>query len=144
LRFWRKSLKPWQQFDAPVFLSYEVPAEQEESRMAPPISEDEVLMDENRNFDDHSVSETNRRGVPTGLILLLIGIGVGSLVAAMLTPKTGKQVRKGLRRRYEDARDTLEEWSDQAEGWMQRGSEWANAASSKVAPIARKLKRGIR
>jgi len=112
--------------------------------MAPPISEDEVLMDENRNFDDHSVSETNRRGVPTGLILLLIGIGVGSLVAAMLTPKTGKQVRKGLRRRYEDARDTLGEWSDQAEGWMQRGSEWANAASSKVAPIARKLKRGIR
>ncbi len=112
--------------------------------MAPPISEDEVFMAENRNLDDCSVSETNGRGVPTGLILLLIGIGVGSLLAAALTPKTGKQLRKGLRRRYEDARDTLEEWSDQAEGWMQRGSEWANAASSKVAPIARKLKREAR
>jgi gas vesicle protein len=101
-------------------------------------------MDENRNLDDYSISETNGRGVPTGLIFLLIGIGVGSLLAAILTPKTGKQVRKGLRRRYEDARDTLEEWSDQAEAWKQRGSEWANAASSKVAPIARKLKRSIR
>jgi len=109
--------------------------------MAPPISEGEVFMDENSNFDDHNVSEANGRGVPTGLILLLIGIGVGSLLAAALTPKTGKQLRKGLRRRYEDARDRLEAWGDQAEDWVERGSDWANAASSKVAPIARKLKR---
>ena len=101
-------------------------------------------MAENRNLDDYSVSEAKGRGVPTGLIFLLLGIGVGSLLAAMLTPKTGKQLRKGLRRRYEDARDTLEDWSDQAESWMQRGSEWANVASSKVAPIARKIKRDIR
>jgi gas vesicle protein len=105
--------------------------------------EGEVFMDENRNLDDYSVSETKGRGVPTGLILLLIGVGIGSLLAATLTPKTGKQLRKGLRRRYEDARDRLEEWSDQAEGWMQRGSELASAASSKVAPITRKFKREI-
>jgi gas vesicle protein len=100
-------------------------------------------MAEDRNFDERSVSEDGR-GVPTGLILLLIGIGVGSLLAAMLTPKTGRQLRKGIRRRYEDARDTLEQWSDQAEDWMHRGSQWANAANSKVAPIARKFKRDIR
>ncbi len=100
-------------------------------------------MDENRNLDDYSVSETKGRGVPTGLILLLLGVGIGSLLAATLTPKTGKQLRKGLRRRYEDARDRLEEWGDQAEGWMQRGSELASAASSKVAPITRKFKREI-
>jgi gas vesicle protein len=101
-------------------------------------------MADNRNPDDYSVSEAQRRGVPMGLILLLIGVGVGSLLAAMLTPTTGKQLRKGLRRSYEDARDRLEAWGDQAEDLMQRGSEWANTASSKVAPIARKLKRDIR
>ncbi|MGA2963934.1 MAG: YtxH domain-containing protein [Candidatus Korobacteraceae bacterium] len=100
-------------------------------------------MGENRNPGENKISEANGHGVPTGLVFLMIGVGVGSLLAAMLTPKTGKQVRKGLRRRYEDARDTLEEWGDHAEGWMQRGSELANAASSKVAPIARRLKREI-
>ncbi len=100
-------------------------------------------MAEYRNHDDYKVSEVKRPGAPMGLIFLLIGIGVGSLLAAALTPKTGKQLRKGIRRRYEDARDTLEEWSDHAEDWMQRGSEWANSASSKVAPITRKLKRDV-
>ena len=88
-------------------------------------------MDENRNLDDYSVSEAKGRGVPTGLILLLIGVGIGSLLAATLTPRTGKQLRKGLRRRYEDARDRLEEWSDQAEGWMHA------AASLRAPPAAR-------
>jgi hypothetical protein len=106
--------------------------------------EDEVLMAEYRNRDDYRVSEARHGGVPLALIFLLIGIGVGSVLAIMWTPKTGKQVRKEFRRRYEDARDTLEEWSDQAENLMQRGSQWANAASSKVAPITRRFKRDIR
>jgi hypothetical protein len=112
--------------------------------LAPPRSEDEVLMAEYRDLGDYKVSETRETGVPAGLIYLLIGIGVGSLLVAVLTPKTGKQLRKGLRRGYEDARETLEEWSNQAEDWIQRGSEWANNATSKVAPITSKLKRDIR
>jgi len=100
-------------------------------------------MAEYRDLGDYRVSEASGKIVPSGLIFLLIGVGVGSLLAAMLTPKTGKQLRKGLRRGYEDARDTLEDWSNQAEDWIQRGSEWANSASSKVAPITRKLKREI-
>ncbi len=75
------------------------------------------------------------------LAFLLIGIGVGSLIAAMLTPKTGKQLRKELRRRYEDARETVEDWGGQASDWLQRGSDLAQAAGSKVAPIARKFTR---
>ncbi len=100
-------------------------------------------MAKHRDHDDYKVSEVKRHGAPMGLIFLLIGIGIGSLLAATLTPKSGKQLRKGIRRRFEDARDTLEEWSDHAEDWMQRGSEWANSASSKVAPITRKLKRDV-
>jgi len=98
-------------------------------------------MAEYRNFRDIGDSETRRSGAPVALALLLIGIGVGSLIAAMLTPKTGKQLRKELRRRYEDARETVEDWGDQASDWLQRGSDWAQAAGSKVAPIARKLTR---
>ena len=78
------------------------------------------------------------------LAFLLIGIGVGSLIAVMLTPKTGKQVRKELRRRYEDARETVEDWGDQASDWLQSGRDWAQAAGSKVAPIARKFTREAR
>ena len=32
----------------------------------------------------------------------------------MLAPKTGKQMRKDLRKRYDDARDTLQDWSEEA------------------------------
>ena len=83
------------------------------------------------------------KGSPRAWLFCSSEIGVGSLLVAMLTPKTGKQLRKGLRRRYEDARDTLEGWGNQAEDWFQRGSAWANVATSKVAPITRKLKREI-
>ena len=100
-------------------------------------------MAEYRDLGDYKVSEAGRQGFPRGVAFLLIGIGVGSLLVAMLTPKTGKQLRKGLRRRYEDARDTLEDWGNHAEDWIQRGSDWANIATSKVAPITRKLKREI-
>ncbi len=101
-------------------------------------------MAEYHNFGDHSGSETRHSALPVALAFLLIGIGAGALLAAMLTPKTGKQLRKDLRRRYEDVRDTMEDWSDQAAGWLQRGSDWAQSAGSKVAPFARKLKREIR
>ena len=100
-------------------------------------------MAEYRNPRDYGDSES-RGGVPMALAFLLIGIGVGSLVAIMLTPKTGRQLRKELRRHYEDARETVGDWSDQASDLWQRGSDWAQAAGSKVAPIARKLKRDIR
>jgi gas vesicle protein len=104
----------------------------------------EVFMAEHHNFRDDSGSATGHSSVRVALAFLLIGIGVGSLVAAVLTPKTGKQLRKDLRRRYEDARDTMEELGDQAADLWQRGSGWAQAAGNKVAPIARKLKRDIR
>lgn len=115
----------------------------------------------------HGKSTENSSGhVPVALAFLLIGIGVGSLTAALLTPKTGKQVRKALRRRYDDAREAVGrsyedareavgrryddareavgDLGDQASGWIERGGEWADAVGSKVAPIANKLKRDIR
>lgn len=80
-------------------------------------------------------------GLPRGVAFLLIGVGIGSLMATMLTPKTGRQMRREVRRRYEDARDTVGEWSEQANTWLRRGSDWAQSASDKVAPFTRRFSR---
>jgi len=75
----------------------------------------------------------------TAIAMLLIGLGIGALAALMYAPKTGKQMRKELRRRVEDARDAMQDWSDQANDVIDRGSEWASNAREKVAPFARRF-----
>ena len=52
--------------------------------------------------------ESDRSSVGTAITFLMVGIGVGALTALLLAPKTGKQLRRDLRRRFDDARDTLE------------------------------------
>jgi len=77
----------------------------------------------------------------SGLTMLFIGLAAGALIALLLAPQTGKQMRKTLRRRYEDARDAMEDFSDQASDWVDKGSDWADKAKSKVAPLAKPFQR---
>ena len=92
---------------------------------------------------------SSRSNVGTAVTFLMIGVGAGALIALMLAPKTGKQMRKELRRRYDDARDTLQDWSedaiDRVNGIADRSSEWADElrdlAREKAAPIAKAMKR---
>ncbi len=72
---------------------------------------------------------SERSGVPLGLALLFLGIAAGAITALLMTPQTGKQLRRQLRRRYEDARDVMDDWSEQASDWVERGSDWAEKAS---------------
>lgn len=96
----------------------------------------------------YEVSE-QRSGVGTAVTFLMIGIGVGALTALLLAPKTGKQMRRDLRRRYDDARDTLQDWSEDAKDRLDdvvdRSTEWAEelreAARDKAGPIAKALRR---
>ncbi len=81
------------------------------------------------------------RGSGFGLTMLFIGLAAGALIALLLTPQTGKQMRKTLRRRYEDARDVMEDFSDQASDWIDKGSEFADKAKTKVAPLAKQFRR---
>ena len=60
----------------------------------------------------YETSEKSTAG--TAVTFLMIGIGAGALIALLLAPKTGKQMRKELRRKYDDARDTLQDWSEDA------------------------------
>jgi gas vesicle protein len=92
---------------------------------------------------------SSRSNVGTAVTFLMIGVGAGALIALMLTPKTGKQMRKELRRRYDDARDTLQDWSEEAidrvNDIADRSSDWADElrdlAREKAAPIAKAMKR---
>lgn len=94
-------------------------------------------MSSHQSFGEYRSSGAGRTG--TAVAMLLIGLGIGAVVALLYAPKTGKQIRKTLRRRVEDARDTMQDWSDQANEVIDRGSDWASNARDKVAPFARRF-----
>jgi gas vesicle protein len=81
----------------------------------------------------------------TAITFLLIGLGAGALIGLLFAPKAGKQMRKDLRRKYEDARETLDDWKDEAkevaEDALERGQEIADELRGRVAPLAAALKR---
>ncbi len=64
----------------------------------------------------------------TAVTFLLIGLGAGALVGLLLAPKTGKQMRKDLRRKYEGAKDTFEDWRDDAKEFAENAKEFAEDA----------------
>lgn len=107
-------------------------------------------MTDYERFGDYQPSERSRVG--TALTFLFIGLGAGALAALLFAPKSGKQVRRDIRRRYEDARDVIDDWTDQAGDMIDRGTEWAssakergvewaNTAKEKVEPFAKKIRR---
>ena len=84
--------------------------------------------------------------VGTAITFLLIGIGAGAVVGMLLAPKTGRQMRRDIRRGYEQARDKFEDFRetarDFAEDAMDRGSEFAEDLRDRVKPLARGIRRG--
>lgn len=92
---------------------------------------------------------SERSNVGTAVTFLMIGLGAGALVALLLAPKSGKQMRKDLRRKFDDARDTLQDWSEEASDRVQDAvehtAEWAeelrDVARQKAAPIGKALRR---
>src|SRR5580700_2218587 len=100
-------------------------------------------------------SEGNNVG--TAITFFLIGLGGGALAALALAPKTGKQFRRDLRRGYDDAKDTLQDWSEEAKDRVrdakervrdvaERGADLAedlrDAAREKVEPLRKIVNRG--
>jgi gas vesicle protein len=88
---------------------------------------------------------SDRNSVGTAITFLLVGIGAGALVALLLAPKPGKQLRKDLRRGYKDAVDSIQDLKEQAidrvEDALDRGSEIADTIREKAAPLGRALRR---
>ena len=91
----------------------------------------------------YEASEHGRVG--TAITFLLIGLGAGTAIGLLFAPKPGKQMRKELRRRYEDARETIEDWKEEAkeaaEDALDRGSEIADELRDRVTPLTKASRR---
>ena len=90
-------------------------------------------------FGEYQASD--RSSVGTALTFLFIGLGVGALAALLFAPKTGKQMRRLLRDRYEDARDGAEDLIERGGDWVKRGSEFAEEVKDRVSPVSKMFNR---
>lgn len=99
---------------------------------------------QDRSEGTYEASESGS-GVGTAITFLLIGLGAGAFLGLLYAPKTGKQMRKELRRRYQDARENFDDWADQArdiaEEAIERGSDIVDDLRDRVAPFAKNLRR---
>jgi gas vesicle protein len=101
-----------------------------------------TLMDDLSNeFAGQGDYRSSENNITLGLTMLCVGLALGALTALLLAPKTGKQMRKTLRRKYQDARDTVEDLGDQASDWVDKGSDWAEKAKQRVAPFSKSFRR---
>jgi len=93
----------------------------------------------------YEISERGSSQVGTAITFLLIGLGAGALTALLFAPKSGKQLRRDIRRKYEDAMDTIGEWKEDAkeaaEEMMERGGEMAENLRDRVAPLAKGIRK---
>ena len=91
--------------------------------------------------------------VGTAITFLLIGLGAGALAGLLLAPKSGKQLRRDIKRGYEDAKDAVGDWaeetaekaSERVRDVAGRGVEMAedlrDVAREKVEPLRRVINR---
>lgn len=92
-----------------------------------------------------SYESSDKSTVGIAITFLLVGLGAGALTALLLAPKTGKQMRRDLRRRYDDARDAVGDFTDEAKDRItdavDRGSEWVDTAREKVEPLRQAVRK---
>ena len=97
--------------------------------------------------------ESSENNIGTAITFLLIGLGAGAMAGLLLAPKTGKQMRRDLQRGFEDAKDTLGDWADDAKDRVReagdrvrdvasKGVDLADDLREKVEPLRRVINRG--
>lgn len=96
-------------------------------------------MDEYRTYGEYSPSDRN--AATTAITFLLVGLGIGALTALLMAPTTGRKMRNMVRRRYEDARESMGDWGERASEVWNRREEWADTARSKVEPMIGRMRR---
>ena len=78
------------------------------------------------------------------MTFLLIGLGAGALSALLLAPKEGKKTRRLLRRKYEDAVETIneraDEWKDRGAGWAETARGWIGSAKDAAENVSERVR----
>jgi gas vesicle protein len=89
--------------------------------------------------------ESSNSATGTAITFLLIGLGVGAAIGMLLAPKTGRQLRKDLRRSYGDALETAAEWTDEAKERLdevvEKGGNFADDLRARTKPLSDLLRR---
>ena len=78
--------------------------------------------------------------IGTAITFLLIGLGAGALVGLLLAPKTGKQLRRDLKRGYDDAREAMSDWADEAKDRVREAGDRVRDVASRGADLAEDLR----
>src|SRR5215469_1905533 len=87
-------------------------------------------------------SENNSVG--TAITFLLIGLGAGALAGLLLAPKSGKALRRDIQRGYEDAKDALGEWTDEAKDRVREATDRVRDVASRGVDLAEDLRDAAR
>jgi|SwirhisoilCB2_FD_contig_101_2386235_length_848_multi_4_in_0_out_0_2 gas vesicle protein len=98
-------------------------------------------MTDYERFGDYSPQSEHDNHFGFGIMFLFIGLGIGAITALLFAPKAGKRVRRKLRRHYEDARDAIDDISDQAGDYIDKGKRWSGKARDRVSPVTRVFSR---
>src|ERR1700683_4660 len=98
-----------------------------------------------RSYMHTEKCESSGRTVGTALTFLLIGLGIGATVGLLLAPKPGRQLRKELRRSYDDVRETASDWTDEVkdrfEEVVKKTGDFAEEVRSMAGPLSDLLRR---
>ena len=81
-----------------------------------------------QRFDEYE-RKCDRSHLGMALSFLFVGIGIGTVTALLVAPKSGRQMRRMLKRKYEDARERIDDLTDDAGEFVDRGSKWARGAA---------------
>jgi gas vesicle protein len=93
----------------------------------------------------HGGKYESSSGVGTAVTFLMIGLGIGTVVGLLLAPKPGRQLRKDLRRSYDDAVETASDWTDEVrdrfEDVVKKGGDFAEEVRAQAKPFSDLLRR---
>ena len=67
--------------------------------------------------------ESGGGNVGTAITFLLIGLGAGAVVGMLFAPKAGRQMRRDLRRGYDNARETFDDFKETARDFAEDAVE---------------------